>query len=508
MSLKNKLNNIISKYRNGGITSFQKGGMTASEFLAYLNNYSDKAGYTYDDVISRKNAILDWGKDEDVSNDGFDLDTIEGQNTYAGVIQQKMLNNNKNLISHYTIRKPFTKADIDDAISQGIVDKKWFENSGVKFGKDGKALRGTIESGMKMEDALKLSEEFDKILAKPENSDKREKFISKFNDNKWYYRRPKIQTVNFDDDESAKNFTKDYSDIGDGIYYSNKTGLYFKTNVNKPEDKKKETEIKTASKPILESDNDNIDYTVKSPILTPDQSNMAPKYFGTRLRGISAPWNVANFVSPDKTIREINKQSNTARELLTSANPYTSASAIANIQAQENENISNTIMQTELANQQAQNQTDAINEQRIQQTDAMNNQESMAYENRSNVGLDSYHKEWLNYFDRRNKENKVNYNLQNQVNAINAVNPNYNINPDGSIRQTGEQFKLITDNSGKVFKVDKNNKIVEEITKTDETGKVTGTTTKVKTGDIKKQQKGGLINSGNLKEFLSKHKKS
>ena len=253
--------------------------------------------------------------------------------------------------------------------------------------------------------------------------------------------------------------------------------------------------------------NKDTNFTNTLPIATPDQSNLAPKYFGTRMRGLKAPWNVSNFISPEASIREVNRQSNTARELLSSSNPYTSASAIANLQAQENKSIADATMQANLANQQAQNQTDNINEGRILQTEQYNNQEANAYENRSNIGLDNYYKEWINYNDRLNKENLSNYNLQNQVNAVNATNPNYNIGPNGEIYQTAEKFELVADAYGNQFIKDKDGtfKKVETIKKQgDVTTKTTESNDKTK---LKSNQLGGYINANNLRDFLKKNKK-
>jgi len=244
-------------------------------------------------------------------------------------------------------------------------------------------------------------------------------------------------------------------------------------------------------------ENNQSNFTNNLPVVTPDQSNLAPKYFGTRLRGIRAPWNVTNFVSPESSIREVNRQSNTARELLASTNPYTSASAISNLQAQENKTIADANMQAEIANQTAQNQTDNINESRILQTDQINTQEANAYETRSNVGLDSYYKEWLNYNDRQNKENLSNFNLQNQVNAVNATNPNYNIGSNFEVYQTPEEFKIVVGSDGQKYLQDKKGTITK-VTTEDKTGN-----RKTTTSTVTKSKKGGT-----LRDFLKQNKKS
>lgn len=232
-------------------------------------------------------------------------------------------------------------------------------------------------------------------------------------------------------------------------------------------------------------------YTETRPTLTPDQSNLSPRYFGTRMRSIRSPWNVANYVSPNATVREISRQGNTARRLLNSTNPYTSAAAIANMQGQENDAIMNAVMTAEMTNQQTQNQTDMVNEDRVNKTDSANMSESLNYELRSNQGQDAYYKEWMNYIDRRNQERLVNYNMQNQVNAINAMHPNYNVNAFGQIAQTDEPF-IITAESGVQYIIDPRTNKVTKINKEEKSDK--------KKPDTKK-------NGGTLRDFLKSNRK-
>ena len=155
---------------------------TSTDFLNFLGSYKNDPNYKYGDLNSQKERILQWAKEIGVDASNVKLDTQAEMDSFAGSLQKKTTEEHPELVSHYTSNKPFTKADIDEAVSSGLVNKKWFTDRGVKFGKNGKALRGTVESGMKLEDALKVSSDFGKILNKEGNEEKKSNFVSKFNE--------------------------------------------------------------------------------------------------------------------------------------------------------------------------------------------------------------------------------------------------------------------------------------------------------------------------------------
>lgn len=516
-NLRNQIQNIVNKYSRGGNIHYAQNGLVlnSKNFDSdWYGDYTDVPNFDYRDVNNTSKRWQYLASLYGMDLNGYDVNSQEGLNKVAGSLQRKGISDYSPVSKHYAMNMAPTRDGLRDLVKNGVFTAKELKDMGVKLDANGLPTLGVDEIKMSTNDKAKLVSSIQERLGKEEYVQHKDSYINRnFVDDKAYHRFFEMRDVEFDSQEELDDFVKERGfntlEGGDGIYTTGKTGAYVKLRVKDPvaqPEEAKPNDVVSNEGALGKYENEKTNYSNPLPIMTPDQSNMAPSYFGTRLRGVSAPWNVANFVTPDASIREINRQSNTARDMMVASNPYTSASAVANIQAQENKNIADTIFQTELANQQAQNQTDAINEQRIMSTDVANNQESAAYENRSNVGLDNFNKEWMNYIDRRNKERKVNYNLQNNVNAINAVNPNYNIAPDGSIQQTGEDFKLIAGDNNQKYIVNRNGDVVSKVTEETKIGnkKTTVTTTD---GKPAKSQAGGLINSSNLKEFLSKYKK-
>lgn len=505
---KTQLSSLISKYQKGDLI------LNPKNFdQNWYGDYTDKPNFKHRDIpaTAERWKYLSNLYDQDTTD--FDLTSQDGINKLADVLQNKGLNEYNSVASDYAMNMAPTRDGLRNLIENGVFTTKELKDMGVKMDSKDMPILGVDEIEMSEDKKAKIVGTIqDRLSSDDFNKFKKSYESTNFNDGKGYHRFFEIRDVKFDNDEELQKFAKDRGftilDKDKGIYKTDKTGAYVRLFSGDKNPETPQPATPTSSNPQTESgayENKPSNFTNQLPILTPDQSTLPPRYFGTRLQGVRAPWNVANFVSPEASIREINRQSESARQLLASSNPYTSAAAIANVQAQENESIGNAVYQTEIANQQAQNQADAINEQRVMSTDAANAQEAAAYENRSNVGLDNYYKEYLNYIDRRNEERQVNYNLQNQVNAINATNPNYNIGNFGQIYQTGEDFKVVVGEGGDKFLLDRDGKMQKVVTETKKGN--TKTTTTV--GDIpKRKEEGGLITSGSLAGFLNKRKKS
>lgn len=248
---------------------------------------------------------------------------------------------------------------------------------------------------------------------------------------------------------------------------------------------------------------DRSQQSIDLPMATPDQSNLPPIYLATSMRQIGSTQADRVFLSPEENLKELSRQANTATTALVNNNPYTAGAGLANLQAQQNNSINQAISQTAMANQQDQRNVNNINEERIMKRDQTNIGLADKYEREQIVGLDNYYSEWRNFIDNKNKQNVVNWNLQNQQNMFNAINPNYKIGSMGQIQQTNEPF-WINLGAGQMGLMDpKTKQIIQKTTNPD--GR---TTTITKTGDNtsnrRKQQKGGLVVSTSLLDLLKK----
>lgn len=239
--------------------------------------------------------------------------------------------------------------------------------------------------------------------------------------------------------------------------------------------------------------NDGIDL----PMATPDQSNLPPIYIPTSMRQINNVQANRVFMSPEENLKELSRQSTSASKLLSESNPYTSAAGLANLQAQGNNSINQAITQTTIANQQDERNVSNINEERIAKRDYTNLGLADKYEKEAITGLDNYYSEWRNFIDNANKQNVVNWNLQNQQNMFNAINPNYKIGAMGEIYQTNEPYIIYVNGQPQMYDPRMKQVLTQKTTSPD--GKTT-TTTQTTKGTTKK--KGGLIMNTNLLDLL------
>lgn len=250
------------------------------------------------------------------------------------------------------------------------------------------------------------------------------------------------------------------------------------------------------------------DFNSNLPLLVPDQSNLPPNLLQPGLRQVGSVQANAIRVSPEETIRELNRQYSTASTLSSQTNPYTSGAMQANLQAQTNSAINQAYSQAAIVNAQDQRNVENVNEERIRQRDVTNLGMLDQYEQRSQTALDNYVQSWRNFIDKRNLENVANYNLQQQVNASNAVNPNYQIGAMGQIYQTEESPVFYLPDGTPMYKDPQTGQISEITTKTDNKGNSTVTqkqgtyqNTRMNNNSSKKQ-KGGLLLSKNIKNLL------
>ena len=368
-----------------------------------------------------------------------------------------------------------------------------------------------------------------------------ENFINKnYFDNEAYFRGIDKEKFYFTNEEEFNKFKEDNKDKNiDGYYKTDKKGIYVKPILLKdkefdtPEERDKWLKDRKADSNYSKHfyDEEDIAYTPKVkgeapstptenpnpkegnginpylakemnngidlPMAVPDQSNLPPIYIPTSMRQVSNVQANRVFVSPEENLKELSKQSNTASNVLVESNPYTSAAGLANLQAQQNNSINQAITQTTIANQQDERNVSNINEERIMKRDQTNLSLADKYEKEAIVGLDNYYNEWRNFIDNRNKQNVVNWNLQNQQNMFNAINPNYKIGAMGQIYQTNEPYIIYVNGQPQMYDPKTKQVVTQKTTSPD--GKTT-TTTQTTKGTTKK--KGGLIMSTNLLDLL------
>lgn len=359
--------------------------------------------------------------------------------------------------------------------------------------------------------------------AMEQNNPNRYKKIGVINvtDGVWDRRYETLHQLEFDTAEQRdkyfqkKNFKKFKMNNGDDIWIDPENRNNF--IISKIKDKPVTPEEPPKEEPPAPEDPKNPDpkanikkpgklnqnYTDPFPHAIPDQSNLPPIYLPTRMRQIGHVEANKLAISPEESLKELNAQTQTASRVLAEVNPNAFGAGQANLQAQLAENSNKAISQAAIANQQDARNVDNINEGRINQRDATNLNLADKYERESIVGRNNYYNEWVNYWDNANRQNVVNWNLQNEINAYNAINPNFQIGSDGSIYQTDRKDKLyvngfrtgknergeevLYDENGRELSGEARNKIIAS---TLATGKMP---TPPKSTTAPKKKKGGLL---------------
>ena len=470
-------------------------GIKVGDFSKILESYSWDPTYKRGDLkkqAERLKPILD---ELGIKYEEKQLSTQDGQDALAGVAQKKFTELYPETSKHYSSKVAPTQNGLQTALDKGLVTEKELKDLGVKI-KDNKILVGSQEMIPK-ENIGKLITLLNNKRSDNEQAYK-EYVDSNFVDNKWFYRFADIKDINFDTEEELNSFLKngDYKKIEDSngktIYSSNKTGLYFNPITNKISSNKeavsegsKAKDTSTVKTPPAVKNNSGMGTL---PLMVPNQSNLPPNLLQPSLRTVGSYEATPIYISPEDTIRELNRQYNTASTLITENNPYTAGAAMANLQSQTNDAINKAYYTSSMANAQDRRNVENLNEERISKRDIYNTGRLDAYEKAAQDAQDNFISSWRNYIDKKNLEGVNNWNLQNQVNTFNAINPNYKINSLGQVIQTEDPNVFYY--NGSFYKVDPTTKDVKKAEKIEENKN--STTAK----------KGGLLLSKGIKKYL------
>lgn len=388
------------------LPKFEGGGIVWDEFNTYQTNYQNIPNYKAGDLTaqaSRLRSLLLATGDSTLSS--LPLDTQQQQDYAAGQYQNWVYNNMEVVADDYSSTMAPTKAGLEYLVKNNIVTKDDFAKIGVKIPERAGNILG-FKEGELSEEKVKEVNSF--IKSKLTDATAKEYLKNNFVDNKWLYRAPEIKTVRFNTEEEKNETLKDYQDLGNGVYKSNKTGLYFKPLVeSQPENPN--VEIPVPEQPVPRDRNGN-------PIL--NDLNLAQR---RRSRIPKAYWNPDESVPPPspllpETLEQINLQridpirvgiepvlqrlgeertfvASQLEGLPSSQRASVLANVVANSQKAESEAIMNATAQN-AANFASAEQ---YNIGKADQEEAANAQMRLNYEARVLRGLDNYEKDMFNY---------------------------------------------------------------------------------------------------------------
>ena len=503
--------------KGGHITYAQFGTTTPrSDFDTFRANYTWNPSYEYGNLTEQAKAIIPFLQRNNIPFNQNDLTTQEGMDRLAGLAQQAFRTNFKGVSNDYSSKVAATQQGLQTALDSGLVTQTDLRNLGVKINK-GQVLRGS-KGLVPKDNEQKLVD-----LITTKGQDKPEaynQYVDKnFVDNRWYFRNPNIRSVEFNSQKEIDDYVKqnNYSVIedvnGNKIYNTDKQGLYFTpvlkgANPNNPATPATTTPATPADPNNPDGDGDinamgNRDRNWDNglPMAVPDQSNLPPNYLPTTLRQVGHVQANAIRISPEETIKELNRQYVTAANLASETNPYTSGAMQANLQAQTNSATNQAYSQAAIANAQDERNVANINEERIQARDNMNLQLASQYEKEAITGLDNYVQSWRNFIDKRNLENLNNWNLENQRQAFNAVNDNFKIGANGWYQTQEEPNIYMPGMYGLPPQSNQRTRQSSETTRTNADGSKTKSKSETTTNP-KKSKKGGLLLSNDIKKWL------
>ena len=506
--------------RGGHIEYAQKGKKTKSEWDKYLTDYTWDPSFEYKNLAEEAKQIVPFLERNDIPYTAEDLKTQSGMDRLAGLAQQKFRTDYQGVSDHYSSKVASTQTGLQTALDSKLISEKELTDLGVKVSK-GKILRGSKGLVPKENEQTVVSIITQNGSKSPEAY---KKYVdTNFVDNKWYFRNPDIQTIEFETQQELDDYTKGFKtqidSNGSKIYYSDKEGLYFRPEVagapqkglpptgtpgvKPPQATQEEVD---PTKGMAPPENKSKDFSNGLPMLLPDQSNLPPNLLQPGLRQMGHVQANTIAISPEETLKELNRQYSTASDSIISNNPYTAGAAQANLQAQMNNSVNQAYSQTSVVNAQDQRNVENTNEQRIQQRDQYNMGQLDNYEKLSQIAQQNYYDEWRGFINNKNLQNVNNFNTQQQVNASNAVNPNYQVGARGEVYQTNEKPYFYTTLQGQQMYLDPKTGQSYEVTKTTDNKGNSKTTEKSgtynNTRQTKKGQKGGLLLSKSLKKWL------
>jgi len=245
-------NPVGDNYENNGFydvmgsSTFQGGGLKGKRRVQYISSgYEDRPGYNYptdkkgaapEAMKERlKNALIAWELDSEENIKKIENATsVEELDRIAGMMQRKVAKDNPTIAEDFGVKVAPTRSglkyltDLGDAELLKILEDKKLVDA-VKASKGGAYYLDPVTRDL-------VTEKIRKNL--PEEK-KKEYAVKNFQDEEFYYRYPRVEKVEFDDEKEYEDYKKNIN-VGDKYVADPKLGLYFEPVFTKKEEKKEE----------------------------------------------------------------------------------------------------------------------------------------------------------------------------------------------------------------------------------------------------------------------------
>lgn len=448
----------VPEFQDGGEYVLSRYGKDAYQY--YLDNWKNDPDYNFRDYAQMRNRLKGFATDYGVAlPEGFDRFNEAQMDAFAGQLQKTVPNE---VATHYGTYVAPTQSGLQWLVDQKIVNK---DNPALKkIIRDGKVTVGSYGSLDKDQQQV-IADAVDNLDPTTLNN----YATANFRDSKWFYRRPKEETIYYRNKDEFDNVINTSPKVGDGVFFSGKSGAYFRPRLLQEKTLGSQQEVddyikKYGNNPdtihknfLSEGDPmvynlvraqdpaptnpqnpnplDNIRRRVRRNVfMLPDQSTLPPE----PLRAVpkyDIRYNYLDNIrlSPEQNLLENYRAYDEARGKMEGL-PDTMNQA----------NLAMLAGNVAQANNQAINQINAQNVQMAQQVaqanlGILNRQAEMdlnladQYDQRMNRALDITRKDIEGYYDFNRKVNVGEFNTRHQLALLNDLFNNYGINPDGTI---------------------------------------------------------------------------
>lgn len=502
---------------SGNVPEYQDGGRVGEYVLDrygndayqyYLDNWKNDPDYNFRDYAQMRNRLKGFASDYGVAlPEGFDRFNEAQMDAFAGQLQKTVPNE---VATHYGTYVAPTQSGLQWLVDQGIVNK---DNPALKkVIRNGKVTVGSYGSLGKDQQQV-IADAVDNLDPTTLNN----YATANFRDSKWFYRRPKEETIYYRDKNEFDNVINNSPKVGDGVFFSGKSGAYFRPRLLQEKTLGSQKEVDdyikqygnnpdTIHKNFL-SEGDPMVYNLvraQDPAITPEAPAQNP------LANLGRKVRRNNFLLPDQStlppeaLRSVPKY-DIHYNYLDNIRLSPEQNLLENYRAYDEargkmEGLPDTVNQANLAmlagnvaqaNNQAINQINAQNVQNAQQVaqanlQTLNRQAEMdlnladQYDQRMNRALDVTRKDIEGYYDFNRRVNVGEFNTRHQLNLLNDLFNNYGINPDGSI---GFDPKTVAPYTVDRFEAIRAQQLQEELKRRKQASSTTQTPAKTKVSD-------------------------
>lgn len=425
----------------GVLPRFDGGGVFWGDFEKYQKNYQNIPNYRAGQLSQQANRLNDIitkaGVEKLLGN--YLTGTQQEQDKTAGLYQNWLYDNLPSIAKDYSSTMPPTKQGLQYLIDQGIVAEEDFNKIGVKVPKKAGEVLGFADGQLS---EAKIKEVNDMINSKLDSDDKKNLYLrNNFIDNKWFFRAPEVQTVKFKTEEEKENTLKDYTEIGDNVYKSNKTGLYFIPTVEVQPEVVNPAKIRTQE--LSETpegtpvDNSPVDippavnrnrlFAMPNQSYLPPMSLQAESMYETELGRLDPVR-----LGIEDTIRRNQDNTQFLASQLKSLPPTVSAGLMASVIAQSQQSENQAINQVHQINAQNISQAEQFNIRQADLEETANNASKLNYEQRALLGLSKTDQDLRNFYNAMREVNINNFREQQIMNTMNNLFPQYGIDVSGT----------------------------------------------------------------------------